>query len=241
MTEFEKIVKERRSIRRFVKDAQYNPDIVKKCLELAILSPNSSNLQTWQFIRINKPEHLEEMSPYCMGQGAARTASELVLFVTRIDQWKENAAWNLEKVESIVKDKNNPSKQEKRGLDYYKNLIPLFYGNFPWPFKTWLRYLIVWGRTLAGKPMMRLASKTDQLIVGHKSTAIAAQTFMMAMQSEGMATCPMEGFDSRLVKKFVGLPNAAQITMIVACGVAAKDGISNPRWRKGYNEVVTEM
>lgn len=241
MTAFEKIVKERRSIRRFEEGADYNPDTIKNCLELAILSPNSSNLQTWEFIRINKKEHLKQMVPYCMGQDAARSASELVLFVTRVDKWKERATWNLEKVKENVKDLENPTKQEKRGLDYYKKLIPLFYGNFPWPFKTILRYLIVWGRTLAGKPMMRLATANDQLIVGHKSTALAAQTFMLAMQSEGMATCPMEGFDSKLVKKLVGLPSKAEITMIVACGIAAGDGITNPRWRLGYDEVVTEL
>ena len=35
----------------------------------------------------------------------------------------------------------------------------------------------------------------------HKTCALAAQTFMLAMSNEGYDTCPMEGFDSRRVKK----------------------------------------
>jgi len=41
---FEKIVHERRSIRIYDTEADYNKEIVRKSLELAILSPNSGNM-----------------------------------------------------------------------------------------------------------------------------------------------------------------------------------------------------
>lgn len=51
----------------------------------------------------------------------------------------------------------------------------------------------------------------------HKSVALAAQTFMPSLASEGYDTCPMEEFDYDLAKKALKLSHLAEITMIVAC------------------------
>lgn len=231
------LVSERRSIRRFDDSVDFDHDAVQRALELAILSPNSSNLQLWEFHSLISAEIREKFVPICMGQGAARTAAEMVVFVSRLDKWKERANWNIEKIKGELKDPSNPTKAEKRGLDYYGKIIPLFYSNFPWPFKTLLRKAIVLFRGIAGKPMMQMTSKADQRVVAHKSTALAAQTFMLAMQNEGYATCPMEGFDESMAKKLLGLPRKAEITMIVACGKATPEGITNPRWRLPLDEL----
>lgn len=234
----EELVKERRSIRRFDEKHEFDHALVEKALELAVLSPNSSNLQLWEFHRVISPEMREKLVPICMGQGAARSASEMVVFVSRLDRWKQRAEWNLERIKDSLANPNSPTKLEKRGLDYYRKIIPLFYNNFPWPLKTLLRKVIVLFRGIAGKPMMQMTSKADQRVVAHKSTALAAQTFMLAMQNEGYATCPMEGFDETMAKKLLGLPGKAEITMIVACGKATPEGITNPRWRIQLDDLV---
>ena len=38
-------------------------------------------------------------------------------------------------------------------------------------------------------------------VVIHKSTALVAQTFMIAMANEGYDACPLEGFGSKVLKK----------------------------------------
>ncbi|SOE23066.1 Nitroreductase [Spirosomataceae bacterium TFI 002] len=234
------LVNERRSIRRFDASHKFDHSAVERALELAVLSPNSSNLQLWEFHRVISPEAKEQLVTISMGQGAARTASEMVVFVSRLDKWKERANWNLDKIKSQVENPSSLTKQEKRGMDYYAKIIPLFYDNFPWPLKTLLRKAIVLFRGLAGKPMMQLTTKADQRVVTHKSTALAAQTFMLAMQNEGYATCPMEGFDEKMAKKLLNLPSKAEITMIVACGKATPEGVTNPRWRVPLNEITVK-
>ena len=48
-------------------------------------------------------------------------------------------------------------------------------------------------------------------VVVHKTCALAAQTFMLAMANENYDTCPMEGFDRRKVKRILKLPYALLI------------------------------
>ncbi len=237
---FEEIVKQRRSIRRFDKDFNFDFSAIDRSLELAILAPNSSNLQLWEFHVIKSEDKLTQMIPMCMGQGSARTASAIVAFVTCKQNWKKHAKWNIEKISENIIDLQNLSKLEKRGLDYYKKIIPLFYDNFPWPLKTMFRQALVWGMQIMGKPMMRIVGKSDQRVVGHKSTALAAQTFMLAIENEDYGTCPMEGFDEKMVKKLLKLNSSFEITMLVAVGKALPEGISNERWRLPRKEVVFE-
>jgi len=53
--EFRKIVESRRSVRRFT-DAPVPDEVVEDCLDLAMLAPNSSNLQPWEFYVVRDPQ-----------------------------------------------------------------------------------------------------------------------------------------------------------------------------------------
>tara|TARA_B110000093_G_C12688399_1_gene293038 strand:- start:396 stop:551 length:156 start_codon:yes stop_codon:yes gene_type:complete len=48
----------------------------------------------------------------------------------------------------------------------------------------------------------------------------------------------MEGFDSRRVKRLLGLPRRAQITMVISAGKRAKGGIYGDRFRFDQEKVV---
>jgi nitroreductase len=78
-------------------------------------------------------------------------------------------------------------------------------------------------------------------IVVHKSAALAAQTFMLSMKAEGYDSCPMEGFDSARVKKFLKLPSGAEICMIVSVGTAKPEGIYGKRVRIPKEQVIFEI
>ncbi|OJU47472.1 MAG: hypothetical protein BGN96_00850 [Bacteroidales bacterium 45-6] len=74
--------------------------------------------------------------------------------------------------------------------------------------------------------------------VVHKSCGLAAQTFMIAMANEGYDTCPLEGFDSGLVKKILRLPRSSEINMVIPCGIRNGDkGIWGERFRVPFEEV----
>ena len=92
------------------------------------------------------------------------------------------------------------------------------------------------------RPMMRDVSEADMRVVVHKSCALAAQTFMLAMAERGLDTCPLEGLDSRRVKRILQLPRGAEINMIVSCGVRDGDrGVWGERFRLPFDEVYREV
>ena len=64
-----------------------------------------------------------------------------------------------------------------------------------------------------------------------KSTALAAQNLMLALQSHGFASCPMEGFDEVRLRKVLQIPRRAVPIMLLAAGRAADNGVYNPRLR----------
>ena len=55
MKTFEEIVHYRRSVRHY-QNVEIDTEKVKHCIELATLSPNSSNMQLWEFYHVTEPK-----------------------------------------------------------------------------------------------------------------------------------------------------------------------------------------
>ena len=51
----------------------------------------------------------------------------------------------------------------------------------------------------------------------------------------------MEGFDSKRIKKYLRLPKAAQINMIIAIGPPNSDGVYGPRRRIELDKISYEV
>ncbi len=235
---FDKIVNERRSVRIYDQNAPYDKSIVERSLQRAILSPNSSNMQLWEFIRVTDPEAKKMVARFCRDQLAAKTAAELVVFVARPDKYKQSIQLNLD----LINDPDNFEKEERkeRRRKYYTQLMPAFYRrDFLFLFSL-LKKLYV---TLGGisQPTIKEVTAIDKKVTIHKSLALAAQTFMLSIRAEGYDTCPMEGIDTKRIKKYLKIPRQAQINMVISVGQRAEDGIFYPRVRYPYAEVVREV
>ena len=231
----------RRSVRIFDPKKSMDKKIVKKCIEQASLAPNSSNMQLWEFYHITSKETIEKIAPLCFHQNAAKTAEELVVFVTRKDLWRKRRASNLKMIDTIFpsKPKSEQSSREKVIRNYYRKLIPFAYADFFGIFG-FLKFLMI---LIIGifRPIYREVRKSDMRIVTHKTCALAAENFMLSMASEGYDTCPMEGSDTWRVKKVLGLPYGAEINMIVSCGIRKPEGVYGERFRIPFEEVYKEV
>lgn len=229
----------RRSVRVYDKAQPIDTEKVKSCIELATLAPNSSNMQLWEFYHISSPALLREMATCCLGQSAVKTASQLVVFVTRQDLYNSRANAVLAFERENIKRYSPKERQEKRIKDrelYYGKLIPSLYARF-FGILGLFRKLAV---NIVGlfRPMVRQVSENDMRVVIHKTCGLAAQTFMIAMANEGYDTCPLEGFDSRRVKKLLKLPSGAEVNMVISCGIRKGDeGIWGERFRVPFEEV----
>lgn len=232
---FDQIVHARRSVRIYDGNAFWDESAVERSLERAVLAPNSSNLQLWEFYRVRSTDKLKALADLCLGQKAASTARELIVVVTRKDKWKERSRFVLEKAQEGFTGKQ-PHK-EKLVERYYNNLIPGLYRTDPVGVLSAAKKISV-NVIGAFRPMTREVSDCDVRVIVHKSAALAAQTFMLSMKAEGYDSCPMEGFDSRRVKKLFGLPSGAEINMIISVGTAKPEGIYGPRVRLNNEEVI---
>ena len=231
----------RRSVRIYDPEKKIDSALVKKCIYQASLAPNSSNMQLWEFYHIKSKEAIQKIAPLCFNQNAARTAEELVIFVTRKDLWKKRKNSNLQMIDRIFppKPKSEQSSREKVSRNYYGKLIPFPYSDFLGIFG-FLKYLMILVIGLF-KPIFREVRNSDMRIVAHKTCALAAENFMLSMAAEGYDTCPMEGSDTWRVKKVLNLPRGAEINMIVSCGIRKPEGVYGERFRIPFGEVYKEI
>lgn len=235
----EEVLHFRRSVRVYDREQPIDGEKVKKCLELATLAPSSSNMQLWEFRHITTPELLSKVSRACLDQTATSTASQIVVFITRRDLSRKRAKFVLDFERGNIRRNSPKERQEKRIKDrelYYGKLMPFVYSRF-FGIIGAIRVLLA---NIIGlfRPMMRDVSENDIRVTAHKSTALAAQTFMIAMANEGYDTCPLEGFGSKILKKILQLPRGAEVNMVVACGIRkGNDGIWGERCRVPFEEV----
>jgi nitroreductase len=229
----------RRSVRIYDPNKPIDTEKVRACIIQASLAPTSSNLQLWEFYHITSESAKKEMVKACLSQTAARTAEQFVVAVARKDLWKSRVKANLNFLENqFSQQKVRDPKREKMATHYYTKIIPTLYTDFLGITGVFKRLLA----TLSGfsKPMYRQVLQSDLNIVAQKSTALAAQNFMISMAAHGYDTCPMEGFDSKRVKAILGLPSSAMINMVISCGIRAKGGVYGPQFRVPFEEVYFE-
>ncbi|MEM7518675.1 MAG: nitroreductase family protein, partial [Planctomycetota bacterium] len=61
-----------------------------------------------------------------------------------------------------------------------------------------------------------------------KSAMLAAQSYMFAAASHGLATAPMEGFDSNRLRLYLDVPPRYSIPLVVATGYPCPDDQNRP-------------
>ena len=87
------------------------------------------------------------------------------------------------------------------------------------------------------RPIYRQVTNSDMRVVAHKSSALAAQNFMLSMTSKGYDTCPMEGFDSLRVKRILSLPYSSEINMVISCGIRDDKGVYGKQIRVPFDDI----
>jgi nitroreductase len=238
---FGRLVEFRRSVRIFDADKPVPPEVIQRSLARAVLSPNSSNLQLWEFYWVRSPEKQAGMTEVCMGQNAAKTAQEFVVVVVRKDLWRKRCDAVIgQQVAHFKQTFGEPlSAGQKRILMYWQKVIPLLYRSGFGVLDIGKR-VVAWLRGfVAATP--REVSSGHMRIVAHRSVALAAMTFMHSVAAEGFDSCPMEGFDSRRLRRLLSLPSGAEFSMVIAIGSRVEKGVYGPRLRIPIEEVVFEV
>ena len=225
-SEFEtlsQIVQKRKTVRIFTPDPVPR-DVIEASLDIALLAPNSSNLQPWDFFWVRDEKAKKEMAKICLNQSAARTASDFIAVVARPDLWKRGQKINIDFITS------HPE-VDKKHLEYYTKIVPMAYHTGFFDLAAIAKSLFLNFKGLFSPTYRGPLGKKGNLLWATKTSALAAENLMLAFTAAGYATCPMEGFDQKRAKKLLSLPRGANITMILAVGKEAEGGVFGPRIR----------
>ena len=234
--DFFDIANKRRSVRKFT-DESVPEEVMQKTLDVSVLAANSSNLQPWEFYWVKDSNKKKALVEACFSQSAARTAQELVVAVARIDTWRRNRNFVID---DYRRKKNIPSIVKR----YYYNLVPLAYMHDPFGLLGILKKILSFGIGFVGlfRPMPRgPIFRHDVFEIVTKTTALACQNFMMALVAQGYASCPMEGFDEKRVKKILQLGKNTHIVMVLGVGKEDPRGVYGERFRINSNLVIKEV
>jgi len=236
VNEFLKVIETRRSVR--VYDGSKVPEeVVRKCLELGLLAPNSSNLQSWEFLWIRNDEIKKEVVKACLSQPAASTAAELIVCLARTDTWKKNAKEMLQFFHS-----QGEGKVPKSAIHYYEKLVPLAYGYTGMFFFYGLWKKILFSLLGLFRPMPREpATPNDIKLWAVKTASLACENIMLAFRAYGYDSCPMEGYDSNMLKKILNLHSGQIPVMVISAGKRAPNGVYGPRVRFDSSNFIKEI
>jgi nitroreductase len=227
--DFFEAVQKRRSIRKFLEE-EVPEEVIEKAFDAALLAPNSSNIQAWDFFWIHSKDAQKEISHFCLNQSAARTARELIVVTANSDLWKRSRGPLIDWVKSV--------KAPKLVVTYYEKLIPITYRpgflNVLSPFKKLVTFSYGLFRPITRTPI----TLGDLQEVAIKSAALASENFVLAITAQGYASCMMEGFDENRVKRFLKLPSRSRVVMIIGVGKESDRGTWGPQFRLPKSEVV---
>ncbi len=221
---FDHVIHNRRSVRVYSEE-KVPEEVVQKVLDWALLAPNSSNLQCWEFFWVKNPVKKAQLVEALLSQPAARTAQELIVAVAKLETWKTNRKQMIELFNQ------SEEKVPDAARAYYEKLVPIAYNQGPLgifgPFKRIFMSLAGFFKPIPREPK----SIADMRVWAHKTTALACENIMLGFSAHGYDTCPMEGHDSARVKKILGLGRESEICMVISVGKRAKNGVYGPRIR----------
>ena len=221
---FDSVIRNRRSVRVYT-DEKIPSEVVDKVLNWALLAPNSSNLQPWEFYWVRHPVKKAQLIEALFSQPAARTAQELIVAVAKLDTWKSNSKQMLKYFDE------SGEKIPDSARAYYSKLVPFAYYQGPFgilgPLKRIFMTIMGFFRPIPRQPK----SIADMRVWANKSTALACENIMLGFSAFGYDTCPMEGYDSVRVKKVLELGSDSEICMVISAGKRAKNGVYGPRIR----------
>lgn len=219
---FRQVVESRRSVRKFTEQA-IPSEVLDACLDLALLAPNSSNLQPWTFYVVQDHNKKKQLVKACLNQLAAKTAAELIVCVARTDRISEMAKRNI---------KEFP-------LTQIPPLVKKYYTFIPYNYKTGLfnslghfkRVAFGVARQFNQQLPVTAFHSSDAKLWATKTTALACENLVLALRAYGFDSCMMEGFDEPMVNKILGLNDQQYPIMVIGAGQRALDGVFFPQYR----------
>ena len=231
-----KAIFQRRAVKVF-DPVEIPGELREQILNAARHAPSSFNSQPYRFFWVQSAVKKDAVAKLCLGQKPAETASALVVAVADLGSLSATSHSQLEWMR-----RSNFSEEKILEFERKAKIGRILF--MPGPFGTFAAikravFDLLSLRMVMGRPPL---SRQDLFKWATKSTSLACQNLMIAAEALGMNTCPMEGFDSRRLSKFLGLPRRHnEIVMVIAIGRKSRLYKEAPQWRRPLDRTVTVL
>lgn len=226
----------RRAVKVF-EPVEVSEGMREQILDAARHAPSSFNTQPYKFYWVQSPANKAAVAKLCLGQKPAVTASVLIVAVADVAslsstsqaqlEWMSRNDFSEEKIKAYRRD-------AKLGRILF---MPGPFGIFGAIKRILFRLLNLW-RVIGIPPF----SRQDLFKWATKSTSLACQNLMIAAESLGLSTCPMEGFDGRRLSRYLSLSGRQhEVVMVIAIGKKAQTYNAPPQWRRPLDRTVTVL
>ena len=224
----------RRAVKVFDPE-QISGELRERVLDAARHAPSSFNSQPYRFVWVQSAVKKDAIAKFCLGQKPAETASALVVAVADIGSLSATSQSQLEWMR-----KGSFSEEKIHDFERTARIGRILFMPGPFGMFAAIKRAFFWLlslRMVLGTPPL---SRQDLFKWAGKSTSLACQNLMIAAEALGMNTCPMEGFDSRRLSRFLGLRSQHhEIVMVIAIGKKSSLYTVPPQWRRPLDSTVT--
>jgi nitroreductase len=204
-------------------------------LEAARLAPSSFNSPPYRLFWVSSCDSLRMVAQLCFSQPLAETASALVVAVADIGAWRSTTLGQLEWLrasgfspEKIAEFERKSELAKWFSIQGYRNLLGAL---------KWLAFRAINLFKIIGMPPV---PRQGLFKWATKSTSLACENLMIAAESFGLNTCPVEGFDARRLARFLRLSSRDhEIVMVIAIGKKSPRHMDQPQWRRPLESTVT--
>jgi nitroreductase len=223
-----KAISQRRAVRVFDR-IDISPALRDELLHAARVAPSSFNSQPYHLFWAESPASRRAVARLCFGQPPAQTASALLIAVADLDCWRSTSLAQLACFDfSREKISEYERKSKFSKWFYFQGWCNLF-GAFKWiVFRALNLFKIIGTPSVTRQGLFKWATE---------STSLDCENLMIAAESLGLNTCPMEGFDSRRLSRFLLTSHSQEIVMVIAVG--KKSHMDQPQWRGPLESTVT--
>jgi nitroreductase len=211
------------------------PALRDELLHAARVAPSSFNSQPYRLFWVASPDSLRAVARLCFSQPPAQTASALVVAAADLAAWPSTSLGQLEWMRASGFSPEKISEYERKS-----KLAKWFYIQGCFNLLGALKWLVFRAVNLFKMVGMPPVTRQGLFKWATKSTSLACQNLLIAAESLGLNTCPMEGFDSRRLSRFLHLDSRNQeIVMVIAIGKKSPRHIDQPQWRRPLESTVT--
>lgn len=195
LNELEKLIKERRSIRKWKKEEV--PDgLLTKAIELATWAPNGGNFQGWHFIVTKNRETI------------TRIADSVQAIVEKIISWPEAAAWQEE------------TKRYRQNASFFRH-APACIGVFASEYRSLMERILM-ARDPSDEEARRLFTFRRSAPTTVQSTAAAVTTMLLVFHQMGLGAVWLAAplLAKKEIESTFNVSSELSLTALVAVGYA---------------------